>query len=61
MIASSWNVDLKWDLIDGIPGTKKPAGTADDVKKHFGCDPSLLIMVCFFCWTLIKFADYFKI
>jgi hypothetical protein len=41
-------VDFKWDLIDGIPGTKKPAGTADDVKKHFGCDPSLLIMVCFF-------------
>lgn len=33
----------------GIPvirhSTKKPAGTADDVKKHFGCDPSLLIMV----------------
>jgi hypothetical protein len=41
-------VDFKWDLIDGIPGTKKPAGTADDVKKHFGCDPSLLIMVFFF-------------
>jgi hypothetical protein len=41
-------VDFKWDLIDGIPGTKKPAGTPDDVKKPFGCDPSLLIMVFFF-------------
>nr|XP_024372610.1 uncharacterized protein LOC112280904 isoform X2 [Physcomitrium patens] len=33
----------------GIPvirhGTKKPAGTAEDLVKHFGCDPSRIIMV----------------
>jgi len=33
----------------GIPvirhGTKKPAGTAEDISKHFGCEPSRLIMV----------------
>ncbi|KAH9287463.1 hypothetical protein KI387_031580, partial [Taxus chinensis] len=33
----------------GIPvirhGTKKPAGTAKDIEKYFGYDPSLLVMV----------------
>lgn len=26
-------------------GVKKPAGTAEEVEKHFGCESSRLIMV----------------
>lgn len=32
-----------WNLYNS--GTKKPAGTAEDISKHFGCEPSRLIMV----------------
>jgi len=28
-----------------ILGVKKPAGTAEEVEKHFGCTSSELIMV----------------
>lgn len=26
-------------------GVKKPAGTAEDIERHFGCEASRLIMV----------------
>jgi len=26
-------------------GVKKPAGTAEEIEKHFGCEASRLIMV----------------
>lgn len=45
----------------GIPvirhETKKPAGTADDLAKHFGCDPSRLIMVGDRYFTDIVFGN----
>jgi hypothetical protein len=27
-------------------GVKKPAGTSEEIEKHFGCKSSQLIMVC---------------
>lgn len=30
-----------------VVGVKKPAGTAEEVEKHFGCASSELIMVTF--------------
>jgi len=45
----------------GIPvirhGTKKPAGTAEDLAKHFHCDPSRLIMVGDRYFTDIVFGN----
>ncbi|KAJ7540767.1 hypothetical protein O6H91_10G029700 [Diphasiastrum complanatum] len=37
--------------------TKKPAGTAEDVVKHFGCDPSLLVMVGDRCLTDVVYGN----
>lgn len=34
-----------WRSICYILGVKKPAGTAEEIEKHFGCQSSQLIMV----------------
>ena len=33
------------DMCTNASGVKKPAGTAEEIEKHFGCEASRLIMV----------------
>lgn len=41
-------------------GVKKPAGTAEDIERHFGCESSRLVMVdemeltCMFFYVLFS-------
>lgn len=37
--------DPSFDVDLCIAGLKKPAGTAEEIEKHFGCESSQLIMV----------------
>lgn len=34
-----------WVFLSHVIGVKKPAGTAEEIEKHFGCKSSHLIMV----------------
>ncbi|XP_024178846.2 phosphatidylglycerophosphate phosphatase 1, chloroplastic/mitochondrial [Rosa chinensis] len=43
LIAAGWASQS--DCPNSDPGLKKPAGTAEEIEKHFGCKSSHLIMV----------------
>ena len=38
-------VVLMWVFLSYVIGVKKPAGTSEEIEKHFGCQSSHLIMV----------------
>lgn len=40
-------------------GVKKPAGTAEEVEKHFGCKSSQLIMVKIHRISIVLHIMYF--
>lgn len=37
--------ELTWVFLCYAIGVKKPAGSAEEIEKHFGCESSQLIMV----------------
>lgn len=43
---------LMWVFYLYVIEVKKPAGTAEEIEKHFGCKASHLIMVDKNSWTL---------
>ncbi|MQL77088.1 hypothetical protein Taro_009486, partial [Colocasia esculenta] len=46
-----------WQCEGLLAETKKPAGTAEDIEKYFGCSASHLIMVGDRCFTDVVYGN----